>query len=118
MGGGFATYFIYLGMEQAARGRLGAPGVIAGGGVAPEEKFVLKEAFSFDASFWFITLLCVTFYSAVFPFQSYATDILVQKFGYAVKTAVTYTSALIFGTMIFTPMLGLLRGQPAASARR
>ena len=35
---------------------MGAPGVTAeGGGVAPEEKFVLKEAFSFDASFWFIT---------------------------------------------------------------
>ena len=44
---------------------------------------MLREAFSFDASFWFITLLCVTFYSAVFPFQSYAPDILFQKFGYS-----------------------------------
>ncbi len=106
MGGGFATYFIYLAMEKAAQGRLGAPGVIAGGGVAPEEKFVLKEAFSFDASFWFITLLCVTFYSAVFPFQSYATDILVQKFGFALETASRYVSALTVGTMIFTPIFG------------
>lgn len=107
MGAGFATYFIYLGMERAARGRMGAPGVVEGGGVAPEEKFVLKEAFSFDAPFWYITLLCVTFYSAVFPFQSYAPDILVQKFGYSVNAAGHYTSALIFGTMIFTPLLGL-----------
>ncbi|MGD1146653.1 MAG: MFS transporter [Thermoanaerobaculaceae bacterium] len=107
MGVGFATYFIYLAMEHIARGRAGAPGMTAEGGVAPEEKFVLKEAFSFDASFWFITLLCVTFYSAVFPFQSYAPDILVQRFGYSVNAAGHYTSALIFGTMIFTPLLGL-----------
>ena len=73
---------------------------------APEEKFVLREAFSFDVSFWFISLLCVTFYSAVFPFQAYAPDILVQKFGYAVEKAGMYTSALILGTMIFTPIFG------------
>jgi MFS family permease len=106
MGAGFLTYFIYLGLERAAQGRIGAPGTTESGGVAQEEKFVLREAFSFDASFWFITLLCVTFYSAVFPFQSYAPDILVQKFGYSVTAAGHYTSALIFGTMIFTPILG------------
>ena len=108
MGVGFSTYFVYLLLERLARGRMGAPGVTEGGGVAPEEKFVLREAFSFDASFWFISLLCVTFYSAVFPFQSYAPDILVQKFGYSVNAAGHVTSALIFGTMIFTPLLGLL----------
>jgi MFS family permease len=106
MGIGFSTFFIYLGLEHAARGRFGAPGVSEEGTVAPEEKFVLREAFSFDASFWFISLLCVTFYSAVFPFQAYAPDLLVQKFGYSVEAAGHVTSALIFGTMIFTPILG------------
>ncbi len=103
---GFSTFFVYLALERTARGRIGAPGVTAGGGVAPEEKFVLREAFTFDAPFWFISLLCVTFYSAVFPFQAYAPDILVQKFGYSVKLAGFVTSALILGTMIFTPLLG------------
>ncbi|MDD5307931.1 MAG: MFS transporter [Deltaproteobacteria bacterium] len=107
MGVGFSSYFVYLLLERLARGRLGAPGVIESGGVAPEEKFVLRSAFSFDSSFWFISLLCVTFYSAVFPFQSYAPDILVQKFGYSVNAAGHVASALIFGTMIFTPLLGL-----------
>jgi MFS family permease len=105
MGMGFLTYFIYLGLERAAQGREGAPGT-ASSGVTVEEKFVLRDAFSFDASFWFITLLCVTFYSAVFPFQAFAPDILVQKFGYSVTAAGHYTSALIFGTMIFTPIFG------------
>ncbi|MBI4699672.1 MAG: MFS transporter [Deltaproteobacteria bacterium] len=106
MGVGFATFFGYLGMERAARGRAGAPGVTAGAGAASEEKFVLREAFSFDASFWFITLLCVTFYSAVFPFQAYAPAILERKFGYSQAGAGHVASALIVGTMIFTPILG------------
>jgi MFS family permease len=107
MGVGFATFFIYLLLEQIAHGREGAPRMpLSGGTVSPEDRFVVREAFKFDASFWFITLLCVTFYSAVFPFQAYAPDILVQKFGYSVGAAGHYTSALIFGTMIFTPILG------------
>jgi len=102
---GFSTFFIYLALERAARGRSGAPATTAGG-VGADERFVLREAFSFDVPFWLITLLCVTFYSAVFPFQAYAPDILVQKFGYSVTAAGRYTSALILGTMIFTPLLG------------
>ncbi|MBU4267846.1 MAG: MFS transporter [Acidobacteria bacterium] len=110
---GFSTYFLYLWLERKARGREGAP--IAEGGLAlagaanqPEEKFRLKEIFSFSPSFWFISLLCVTFYSAVFPFQAYAPDILVQKFKYSEIMAGTIASALIFGTMIFTPIFGWL----------
>lgn len=104
---GFTSYFVYLALERTARGRVGAPGTTEGGTAAPEERFVLREAFSFDASFWFITLLCVTFYSAVFPFQSYAPDILFQKFGYSMTVGSRYVSFLILGTMIFTPLLGL-----------
>jgi MFS family permease len=105
MGIGFLTFFAYLGLERLAKSRGFGPSAKSAS-TAPEEKFVLKEAFSFDASFWYITLLCVTFYSAVFPFQSYAPDILVQKFGFHETTAGNYASALIFGTMIFTPLLG------------
>lgn len=71
-----------------------------------EEEFHLREAFTFDSSFWFITLLCVTFYSAVFPFQAYAPDLLIQKFGYSAVKAGFVASMLIFGTMIFTPIFG------------
>jgi MFS family permease len=112
---GLVTFLGYLGLERVARGRPGAPTVEQIGG--EEEKFRLREAFSFDRSFWFISLLCVTFYSAVFPFQSYAPDILKQKFGYSASAAGTYTSALIIGTMIFTPLFGWLvdkRGRRAS----
>jgi len=104
---GFSTFFIYLWLERKARGRQGAP-IPEGSMKQPEEKFRLKEIFSFSPSFWFISLLCVTFYSAVFPFQAYAPDILVQKFKYSEILAGSIASALIFGTMIFTPILGWL----------
>ena len=50
-----------------------------------------EEDFKFDdlvklitnRSFLFIALLCVTFYSAVFPFIQYAPDLLVNKFGFS-----------------------------------
>jgi MFS family permease len=106
MGLGFLSFFLYLALERAARGREGAPQVEAVGG--PTEQFHWREAFRFDASFWCISLLCVTFYSAVFPFQSYAPDILTQKFGYSAAKAGTFTSALTLGTMIFTPIFGWL----------
>ncbi|HSV77094.1 MAG TPA: MFS transporter [Bacteroidales bacterium] len=35
-----------------------------------------------NRSFIYITLLCVAFYSAVFPFLQYAPDLLVNKFGF------------------------------------
>ncbi|MGC4121827.1 MAG: MFS transporter [Myxococcales bacterium] len=102
MGVGALTFFLYLAMEKVARGRAGAPT----NPPASDEKFVLREAFSFNSSFWFITFLCVTFYSAVFPFQSYAPDILIQKFGYSDDAAGNVTSALTVGTMICTPIFG------------
>lgn len=105
---GFGSYFIYLQMERTGRGRPGSPTVPTVETRAPDEVFRWREAFSFDASFWLITALCVTFYSAVFPFQAYAPDILVQKFGYSATLAGTYTSMLILGTMIFTPIFGWL----------
>lgn len=36
-----------------------------------------------NPSFIYIALLCVTFYAAVFPFIQYATDMLVNKFGFS-----------------------------------
>jgi len=36
-----------------------------------------------NRSFIFIALLCVTFYSAVFPFMQYAPDLLVNKFSFS-----------------------------------
>jgi MFS family permease len=73
-----------------------------------EEEFHLRDVFKLikNPSFIYITLLCVTFYSAVFPFLKYATDMLENKFDLPGELAGRITSILPFGTIIFTPLFG------------
>ncbi|MEN9444581.1 MAG: hypothetical protein RIS47_1471, partial [Bacteroidota bacterium] len=76
--------------------------------VEDDEKIDLaqvKQLFS-NTTFWYISLLCVTFYSAVFPFMSYAPDLLVNKFGMSEQMSGLSMSLLPFGTMVVTPFLG------------
>jgi len=49
-----------------------------------EEKFRFSDLLKLvtNRSFLFIALLCVTFYSAVFPFMQYAPDLLINKFSF------------------------------------
>ncbi len=100
----------------------------AGGEAAPEEKFKFSDLGKLltDHSFIYISLLCVAFYSAVFPFLQYAPDLLVNKFGFTFAmpdmSGMTFwqkvstffhngpkVSGLIpLGTMFFTPIFGRL----------
>jgi MFS family permease len=54
------------------------------GSEASEEEFKFSDLVELvkNHSFMFIALLCVAFYSAVFPFIQYAPDLLVNKFGF------------------------------------
>ena len=49
----------------------------AGGG----DKIVVADIKRFRPSFWFVTLLCVTFYSAIFPFTALSTNFFHEKWG-------------------------------------
>lgn len=44
-----------------------------------DEKIVFKNIKNFKTSFWYIALLCVLFYSAIFPFTALSTDFFVDK---------------------------------------
>ncbi len=69
-----------------------------------------------NRSFLYIALLCVTFYSAVFPFMKYAPDLLSNKYGMDVATAGWIVSILPFGTILFTPLFGAYTDQRGKSA--
>jgi predicted MFS family arabinose efflux permease len=58
--------------------------------------------------FWLIALLCVLFYSAVFPFIKYAADLMVQKYNVDPKLAGTIPGLLPIGAIILTPLFGSL----------
>lgn len=59
-----------------------------------------------NKGWWFIAILCVLFYSAVFPFLKYAADLMVQKFDVPLKLAGTIPALLPFGTILLTPLFG------------
>ncbi len=63
---------------------------------------------SFSTSFWYITALCVTFYSAMFPFQTFAIKFFQEAHGTSREVGGNLSSILTLAAMIFTPLFGLL----------
>jgi MFS family permease len=51
-----------------------------------------------NSSFLYIALLCVSFYAAVFPFISYAPDLLVNKFGFTYNLPEGEGNFILFGS--------------------
>ncbi len=84
----------------------------------PEDEFKwqdLKDLVT-NRSVIYITLLCVTFYSAVFPFLKFAPDLFMNKFGMARALAGDVTSYLMYGTILLTPLFGWFADNKGKSA--
>lgn len=74
----------------------------------PEEEFKVKDILSIitNRGWWYIAILCVLFYSAVFPFLKYAADLMVNKFGVEESLAGIIPALLPFGNILLTPLFG------------
>jgi MFS family permease len=86
------------------------------------DKLEFKGIFRFDVSYWLVVGLCFTFYSAIFPFRTFAIDFFTNKIlaahggAYAsdvirvasLKQAGNLNSLLPLTAMIATPLFGLL----------
>lgn len=73
-----------------------------------QDKIVLKGMFSFSKSYWLIVLLCVTFYSAIFPFKTFAIKFFIDEHGATREFAGFLSSTLDISAMLLTPLFGLL----------
>lgn len=93
---------IYFFMDMYATRRFNLPKEGA------QDKIVFREIFSFGKSFWFITALCVTFYSAMFPFQTFAIKYFQEAHGTTREVGGNLSSMLTLAAMVFTPLFGLL----------
>ena len=91
-----------------------------------DEKVKFKDIKHFKPSFWYVTFLCLTFYSAIFPFTALSTDFFVDKWGVArvaetaggffasvfnnflhmFSTAGGISSIIIFASMVLAPFAG------------
>ncbi len=74
----------------------------------PEDEFKLADIGKIlnNRGWWYIAILCVLFYSAVFPFLKYATDLMVNKFGVEEELAGLIPMLLPFGNILLTPLFG------------
>lgn len=59
-----------------------------------------------NSAFWIVAILCVLYYSAIFPFQKYAAEMLQNKVGFELSYATKLFSLFPIGAMIITPFLG------------
>ena len=74
----------------------------------PDDEFKVADIGKIvtNKGWWLIALLCVLFYSAVFPFLKYATDLMVNKFNVDPGIAGMIPMLLPFGNILLTPLFG------------
>ncbi len=96
IGIGLIMFFIYIIFDTKLDRQL--KGQVEEG---DDEKFKFSDLIKLvtNRSFLFIALLCVTFYSAVFPFMQYAPDLLINKFNFTYDMPESATIVL-FGSKV------------------
>lgn len=75
---------------------------------SPEDEFHISDLGKIFSSkmFWIVALLCVLYYSAIFPFQRYAPNYLEVTLGVDAETASRLFSCFPILAMVLTPFLG------------
>jgi len=106
---GMVSFFIYTFMDKKLDKSVTAEADRSGIRES-EESFRFADLLSIitNKGWWYIAILCVLFYSSVFPFLKYAADLMVNKFGVDAKLAGSIPALLPFGTILLTPLFGNL----------
>ncbi|MFA7492649.1 MAG: MFS transporter [Proteiniphilum sp.] len=102
---GLIAFFIYIAMDKKLDASEATDEVEEKN---PEDEFKIADIGKIlsNRGWWYIAILCVLFYSAVFPFLKYATDLMVNKFGVAEDLAGMIPMLLPFGNILLTPLFG------------
>ena len=103
---GLICYSVFAVMDKALDKQLIAAGELSE--EASEEEFRISDLGKIFTSkvFWQVALLCVLYYSAIFPFQRYAPNFLEVTLGVDGQTAARLFSCFPILAMILTPFLG------------
>jgi len=106
---GMVSFFIYTFMDKKLDKSV-AEEADRSGIADTEESFRVSDIVKIftNKGWWYIAILCVLFYSSVFPFLKYAADLMVNKFGVDAKLAGSIPALLPFGTILLTPLFGNL----------
>jgi MFS family permease len=71
------------------------------------DKVVFKDIKDFGLSYWYIVLLCITFYSAIFPFETFAYKFFMDAHHVTREAGGDLVGMLTLFTMFGTPIFGL-----------
>ena len=101
---GLIFYFVFVLMDRKLDAQLEAAGELTQ--EASEEEFKFSDLGKIFSSkmFWLVALLCVLYYSAIFPFQRYAPDFLDKTL--AITNGAQLFSCFPILAMVLTPFLG------------
>ena len=72
------------------------------------DKVVFRDIFRFGISYWWVVALCVTFYSAMFPFQTFAVKFFMDVHGVSREGGGGLSSMLTLFAMFCTPLFGYI----------
>lgn len=106
---GFLSYFVYVVMDKKEDEAQKALQLNRETETNEEEegfKFSDIKSIVSNRAFWLITLLCLMFYSAVFPFLKFATKLMIEKYHAPEEYAGMIPALLPFGTILLTPFFG------------
>ena len=101
---GLIAFFVYTLMDKKLEASIGKNEASADDAFRISDIMLIVR----NKGFWLIALLCVLFYSAVFPFLKYATDLMVNKYEVDPEVAGIIPSLLPLGTLFLTPFFGNL----------
>ncbi|MBQ2448005.1 MAG: MFS transporter [Bacteroidales bacterium] len=99
---GLLFYLVFCVMDRKLDAQTQSEGI-----PADEDSFCISDLklILTNKGFWLLALLCLMFYSAVFPFLKYATSLMENKYGMG-ALAGTLVALVPFGNLIMTPLFG------------
>lgn len=100
---GLLTFIVYSLMDKKLDKQLGAEAEME-----KEDPFKMSDLGILFTSktFLIVAFLCVLYYSAIFPFQKFATSMLENRLGMPTTDASALFSWFPIGAMVLTPLLG------------
>ena len=105
---GLIFFIIFTTMDKKLDKQLVAAGM-ATEEKSPEDEFRIKDLGIIFSSkmFWIVALLCVLYYSAIFPFQRYAPNFFEETLNVDAATGARLFSVFPILAMCLTPFLGI-----------
>lgn len=99
---GFITFFVFTFMDRKLDRQMGNIEE------KQEEEFKVRDLGNLFGSktFMIVALLCVLYYSAIFPFQKFAVPMLQNSLGIGGQEASDLFAWFPIGAMVLTPLLG------------